>query len=233
MTTAATVVMLHTLKICRTHKYVHEAWTLTSGIFGGIFFLLFVKSIHPTACFKCVNTQRGVVEQRHHYFCRTVITVVTFFFKEKKEKKTKKYGALPWMALRRSSEQKEELVISYSLIGYLSLYSTSILCCPLKFSVTSKGKRDNIFPLFSLGLGIDPLSKVSLDWTANKKQKIKMSTNYKSQSGVTEYYKISFHPPIMHPLLSINCQCSEPFYCICVTERMSVWRSVYGLVHCC
>lgn len=160
MTIAATVWVLQPLKIRRTHKYV--AWTLASGIFW-IFFLLFLKSIQPTACFKCVNTQRGVVEQRHQYFCQTVITDVRFFSRNEKKIQRNMELCCGWLW---EDLVKKKLSISYSLRGYSSLYSTFVLCS--RFKVTSRGKRGDIFTLFNFSLGTNPSPKVSVDRTVNK-----------------------------------------------------------------
>lgn len=53
-------------------------------------FFLSMKSIQPTACLKCMNTQRRVVDQKHHYFFGRLLLLML----QEEKKKTEKFGAL-------------------------------------------------------------------------------------------------------------------------------------------
>lgn len=190
-----------------------------SGIFW-ILFLLFVKSIQPTACFKCVNTQRGVVEQKHHYFfffCQTVVTDVRIFKRKEEESQKKNVALLVFEMIQQTRRARYFLhFISFKRVSVLpfypissSLYSPSIPYPPLRVSVTGGGRRDNIFPLLDQSAGPDPLSKVQVHRTANKMhrptiKRLMMSENYESQS--TESWALEDKPPsALHPPLpSIN-----------------------------
>lgn len=196
-----------------------------SGIFW-ILFLLFVKSIQPTACFKCVNTQRGVVEQTHHYlkkyffFCQTVVTDVRIF-KRKEEESQKKYVALLVFEMIQQTRWARYFLhfISFKRVSVLpfypissSLYSPSIPYPPLRVLVTGGGRRDNIFPLLDQSAGPDPLSKVQVHRTANKMHRPtikKTSKNDVWKLWITVHRELgtwgqtSFRPsrPHFHPLI--------------------------------
>lgn len=186
-----------------------------SGIFW-ILFLLFVKSIQPTACFKCVNTQRGVVEQKHHYFlffffCQTVATDVRIFKRKEEESQKKNVALLVFEMIQQTRRARYFLhFISFKRVSVLpfypissSLYSPSIPYPPLRVLVT-------IFPLLNQSAGPDPLSKVQVHRTANKmhsptiKRLLKMmSENYESQS--TKNWTLEDKPPsALHAPTSIH-----------------------------
>lgn len=182
-----------------------------SGIFW-ILFLLFVKSIQPTACFKCVNTQRGVVEQKHHYFffffCQTVVTDVRIF-KRKEEESQKKYVALLVFEMIQQTRRARYFLhfISFKRVSVLPFYpiSSSQSFCD------RWGKERQHFPLarsecgaWSIIKGTSASNSQQNAQTYNKKTLKMMSENYESQS--TENWALEDKPPsALHPPLpSIN-----------------------------
>lgn len=115
--------------------------------------------INTAHCLFQVNTQRGVVEQKHHYFffffCQTVVTDVRIF-KRKEEESQKKYVALLVFEMIQQTRRARYFLhfISFKRVSVLpfypissSLYSPSIPYPPLRVLVTGGGRRDNIFPL--------------------------------------------------------------------------------------